>query len=69
MPSAYRILGLLSDPQTSSEQYEKMNHIYSETIFLTNLSNQLKLLVDKGLVTKEGHRRGRYSLVTEQSYS
>jgi hypothetical protein len=46
-----------------------MNNIYFDTILLTSLSNQLQLLVNKVLMAKEGCRGGRYSFLTEQSYS
>ena len=64
MPSAYRILEFLEGaPKTSSELREKMNSELSDTISMANLGNQLKLLVDKGLIIKEDHRGGRYSLM------
>ena len=70
MPSAYRILEFLEGtPQTSSELREKMNSELSEAISTANLGNQLKLLMDKGLVIKEDRRGGRYSLVQEARYS
>ena len=54
MPSAYRILEFLSEgPRTSSELHEKMNNELSDTISVSNLGNQLKLLVEKELVSKE----------------
>ena len=56
-------------PQTSSELHEKMNNELSDTISVSNLGNQLKLLVDKGLVIKEDRRGGRYSLAEEKRYS
>ena len=70
MPSAHRILEFLAeDPQTSSELHEKMNNELSDTISVSNLGNQLKLLVEKELVIKEHRRGGRYSLVKEKRYS
>ena len=70
MPAAHRILEFLSEaPQTSSELHEKMNSELSDTISMANLGNQLKLLVDKGLVIKEDRRGGRYSLVSVERYS
>mgnify|MGYP002005010035 CR=1 FL=1 len=70
LPSAYRILEFLEGtPQTSSELREKMNSELSEAISTANLGNQLKLLMDKGLVIKEDRRGGRYSLVQEARYS
>jgi DNA-binding transcriptional ArsR family regulator len=70
MPSAYRILELLAaGPQTSSELHEKMNNELSDTISVSNLGNQLKLLVEKELVSKENRRGGRYSLAKKKSYS
>ena len=70
MPSAHRILELLSEgPQTSSELNEKMNNELSDTISVSNLGNQLKQLVEKELVIKENRRGGRYSLVKKKRYS
>ena len=70
MPSAHRLLELLAaGPQTSSELHEKMNNELSDTISVSNLGNQLKLLVEKELVVKESHRGGRYSLVKKKRYS
>ena len=70
MPSAYRILEFLAEgPQTSSELHEKMNNEPSDTISVSNLGNQLKLLVEKELVSKENMRGGRYSLAKEKRYS
>ncbi|MBL6902504.1 MAG: hypothetical protein ISR31_09770 [Luminiphilus sp.] len=70
MPSAYRILELLAaGPQTSSELHEKMNNELSDTISVSNLGNQLKLLLEKELVSKENRRGGRYSLAKEKRYS
>ena len=70
MPSAYRILEFLAEgPQTSSELHEKMNNELSDTISVSNLGNQLKLLVEKELVIKEIRRGGRYSLAKEKRYS
>ena len=70
MPSAHRILELLSEgPQTSSELNEKMNNELSDTISVSNLGNQLKRLVEKELVIKESRRGGRYSLAEEKRYS
>ena len=70
MPSAHRILEFLSEgPQTSSELHEKMNNVLSDTISVSNLGNQLKLLVEKELVIKEHPRGGRYFLAKEKSYS
>ena len=70
MPSAYRILELLAaGPQTSSELHEKINNELSNTISVSNLSNQLKLLMEKELVSKENRRGGRYSLAKNKSYS
>ena len=67
MPSAYRVLEFLSEgPQTSSELHEKMNNELSDTISVSNLGNQLKLLVEKELVSKENRRGGRYSLAKEE---
>ena len=70
MPSAYRILEFLSEgPRTSSELHEKMNNELSDTISVSNLGNQLKLLLEKELVIKENRRGGRYSLAKKKSYS
>ena len=70
MPSAYCILELLAaGPQTSSELHEKMNNELSDTISVSNLGNQLKLLVEKELVIKENRRGGLYSLVKKKRYS
>ena len=70
MPSAHRLLELLAaGPQTSSELHEKMNNELSDTISVSNLGNQLKLLVEKELIVKESHRGGRYSLVKKKRYS
>ena len=70
MPSAYRILEFLSEgPRTSSELHEKMNNELSDTISVSNLGNQLKLLEEKELVIKESRRGGRYSLAEEKRYS
>ena len=64
MPSAYRILEFLSEgPRTSSELHEKMNNELSDTISVSNLGNQLKLLVEKELVSKENRRGGRYEIL------
>ncbi len=56
-------------PQTSSELHEKMNNELSDTISVSNLGNQLKLLLEKELVIKENRRGGRYFLAKEKSYS
>ena len=70
MPSAHRILELLSEgPQTSSELNEKMNNELSDTISVSNLGNQLKQRLDKGLVVKEDRRGGSYFLAKKKSYS
>ena len=70
MPSAHRILELLSEgPQTSSELNEKMNNELSDTISVSNLGNQLKQLVEKEMVIKENRRGVRYSLVKKKRYS
>jgi|TARA_Y200000002_G_scaffold47732_1_gene34452 DNA-binding transcriptional ArsR family regulator len=70
MPSAYRILEFLSEgPRTSSELHEKMNNELSDTISVSNLGNQLKLLEEKELVIKASRRGGRYSLAKKKSYS
>ena len=70
MPSAHRILEFLAEgPQTSSELHEKMNNELSDTISVSNLGNQLKLLVEKELIVKESRRGGRYSLVKKKRYS
>lgn len=70
MPPAYRLLEFLSEgPQTSSELHEKINNELSNTISMSNLSNQLKLLMEKELVSKENRRGGRYSLAKNKSYS
>ena len=70
MPAAHRILEVLTaGPQTSSELREKLNNEISDTISSSNLGNQLKLLVEKGLVRKEGRLGGRYSLVEARRYS
>ena len=70
MPSAYRILEFLSEgPQTSSELHEKMNNELYDNISVSNLGDQLKLLVEKELVKKENRRGGRYSLVTRKRFS
>ena len=67
MPSAHRILEFLAEgPQTSNELREKMNNELSDTISVSNLGNQLKLLVEKELVIKENRRGGRYSLAKEK---
>ncbi len=65
MPSTYRILEFLSEsPQTSSELHEKMNNVLYDTISVSNLGDQLKLLVEK-----ENRRGGRYFLAISKSYS
>ena len=46
-----------------------MNNELSDTISVSNLGNQLKLLVEKELVSKENLRGGRYSLVKKKRYS
>ena len=70
MPSALRILKLLPEgPQIPSELHEKINNVLSDTISVSNLGNQLKLLVEKELVSKENRRGGRYSLAKKKSYS
>ena len=70
MPSAYRILEFLSEgPRTSSELHEKMNNELSDTISVSNLGNQLKLLEEKELLIKASRRGGRYSLAEEKRYS
>ena len=64
MPSAHRILEFLPEgPQTSSELHEKMNNVPYDTISVFNLGNQLKLLVEKELVSKENRRGGRYEIL------
>ena len=64
MPSAHRILEFLSEgPQTSSELHEKMNNVLYDTISVSNLGNQLKLFVEKELVSKENRRGGRYEIL------
>ncbi|MDC3123737.1 winged helix-turn-helix domain-containing protein [Gammaproteobacteria bacterium] len=70
MPTAHRILEFLSEgPQTSSELHEKMNNELSGTISVSTLGNQLKLLVEKELVSKENRRGGRYPLVKKKRCS
>ena len=70
MPSAHRVLEFLFEgPQISSELHEKMNNELSNTISVSNLGNQLKLLVEKELIVKENRHRGRYSLVKKKRYS
>ena len=70
MPSAYRILEFLVEgPQTSNDFHEEMNNELSHTISVSNLSSQLKQLVEKELVSKENLRGGRYSPVKEEGYS
>ena len=54
MPTACRILEFLSEgPQTSSELHERTNNEISDTIFVPNLCKQLKLIVEKELVSIE----------------
>ena len=68
--TGFELLELLAaGPQTSSELHEKMNNELSDTISVSNLGNQLKLLVEKELVSKENRRGGRYSLVKKKRYS
>ena len=70
MPSAHRILEFLAEgPQTSSELHEKMNNELSDTISVSNLGNQMKLLLEKELIVKENRRGGRYSLVKTNRFS
>ena len=70
MPSAHRLLELLAaGPQTSSELHEKMNNELSDTISVSNLGNQMKLLLEKELIVKENRRGGRYSLVKTNRFS
>ena len=46
-----------------------MNNKLSGTISVADLGNQLKLLADKGPITKEGLRRGLYPLISVERYS
>jgi predicted transcriptional regulator len=46
-----------------------MNNELSDIISVSNLGNQLKLLVEKELIVKENRRGGRYSLAEKKSYS
>ena len=70
MFSAHRVPELLAaGPQTSSELHEKINNELSDAISVSNLGIQLKLLVERELVSKENRRGGRYSLVKKNRFS